>query len=76
MDECELAPGELHDEVNQLKTKVAVLENEHKNFREKLTDFVGRSEFAPVKMIAYGLIGTLGTSFVMGLISMLVLRKP
>ena len=33
MDECELASGELHDVVNALKTKVAVLENEYTGAR-------------------------------------------
>ena len=66
---------ELRSEVSTLKTKVAVLEVKHKHFDDHLPKLVSRDEFSPVKMIAFGLMSILGSSFVLGLITLLVIKR-
>ncbi|EIW6162711.1 hypothetical protein ACFLMW_003734 [Salmonella enterica] len=58
----------LSDNVIRLQEKVTALESSVK-------ELVTRAEFTPVKLIVYGLAGTVLSSVLMALIAMVVIRK-
>ncbi|EDL8065170.1 hypothetical protein CTA21_23925 [Salmonella enterica] len=58
----------LNENVIRLQEKVATLEN-------VVRDLVTKAEFTPVKLVVYGLAGTVLSSVLMALIATVVIRK-
>lgn len=66
MEDSELR--KLSDNVIRLQEKVTALESSVK-------ELVTRAEFTPVKLVVYGLAGTVLSSVLMALIATVVIRK-
>lgn len=73
------------EEVRDLREKVLLLEAEHNNLKDKVSsnhksvmdlvkELVTRVEFTPVKMIAYGLAGTIMSSVLMALLTKVITK--
>lgn len=56
----------------KIETCVAVLKEKVANIEEKISDFVTKDEFGPVKIIAFGLIGLMAVAVVAALMNMIL----
>lgn len=57
------------DDVRELRERVLLLEEKDKQKDLTIKDLVTRVEFTPVKMIAYGLAGTIMSSVLMAILA-------
>lgn len=73
----ELNRGDLREidkRVSEVGTSVARLEVQVRNLERIVEDLVTKAEFAPVKLIAYGLASGAMSAVVMAIISKVILR--
>lgn len=73
----ELNRGDLREidkRVSEVGTSVARLEVQVRNLERIIEDLVTKAEFAPVKLIAYGLASGAMSAVVMAIISKVILR--
>ena len=63
------------DDVHTLTADIAVLQSQMRDLRDQVGDLVTRLEFVPIKLLVYGLSGTLLSGVVAALLAQ-VLRHP
>lgn len=61
------------NDVKQISSEIAVLKTEVANLKDAVDKLVTRHEFAPVKMIAYGLATAVMSSVIMALIAKVII---
>lgn len=65
----------MSDEIQKLTENVIRLQEKVSNLEGVVRDLVTRAEFTPVKLVVYGLAGTVLSSVLMALIATVVIRK-
>ncbi|EFO7976598.1 hypothetical protein HO291_003454 [Salmonella enterica] len=63
------------NELNKLNESVIRLQEKVSNLEVIIRDLVTKAEFTPVKLVVYGLAGTVLSSVLMALIATVVIRK-
>lgn len=61
-------------EFNELKTSVALASGNVSDLRMSIDKLVTRFEFAPIKLLVYGLVGTVLTSVFAALLSKVLIK--
>lgn len=65
---------DLEDAVNKTDINVVRLQEQVSNMTRTISDLVTRAEFAPVKMIAYGLATAVGSSVMMAILAKVIIK--
>lgn len=65
---------DLEDAVNKTDINVVRLQEQVANMTRTISDLVTRAEFAPVKMIAYGLATAVGSSVMMAILAKVIIK--
>lgn len=73
-DERTAAVPEKFESSHELSTEVALLRQALNTLEETITRLVSRAEFAPVKLIAYGLAGSILAGVVGAILSKVLVR--
>ncbi|EAM6792303.1 hypothetical protein E0G74_00915 [Salmonella enterica] len=63
------------DDITKLTENVIRLQEKVSNLEGVVRDLVTKAEFTPVKLVVYGLAGTVLSSVLMALIATVVIRK-
>lgn len=63
------------NDLSKLNENVIRLQEKVSNLEATVRDLVTRAEFTPVKLVVYGLAGTVLSSVLMALIATVVIRK-
>ncbi|ECB1886223.1 hypothetical protein IAJ44_004279 [Salmonella enterica] len=63
------------DDITKLTENVIRLQEKVSNLESVVRDLVTKAEFTPVKLVVYGLAGTVLSSVLMALIATVVIRK-
>jgi hypothetical protein len=65
---------ELEDTVQTTDRNVIRLQEQMSTMQKKIDDLVSRAEFAPVKLIAYGLATAVGSSVIMAILAKVIIK--
>lgn len=61
-------------DIQELSTNVALLQEQVKNLQATVKELVTRVEFTPVKLIAFGLAGTILSSVLMAILARVIIK--
>ncbi|MGL4457917.1 MAG: hypothetical protein ACRCUB_05895 [Plesiomonas shigelloides] len=61
-------------DIQDLSTNVALLQEQVKNLQATVKELVTRVEFTPVKLIAFGLAGTILSSVLMAILARVIIK--
>lgn len=61
-------------EITDLKVEMSVLKSELRDMKEAIKSLITRPEFTPVKMLAYGMAGTILSSALVALLSKVLIK--
>jgi len=64
------------DDVHTLTADIAVLQSQMRDLRDQVGDLVTRLEFVPVKLLVYGLSGTLLSGVIAALLAQVLRHSP
>lgn len=65
---------DLEDAVQATDRSVIRLQEQVASMQKKIDDLVSRAEFAPVKLIAYGLATAVGSSVIMAILAKVIIK--
>lgn len=57
-----------------IEVAVARIDERTRNMANRMENFVSKSEFQPVKLLVYGLVGAVGTGIVGAMLTLLIAR--
>ncbi len=64
------------DDIQRIALQVVVIEAEQRALKKEVEKLVTRMEFAPIKLLVYGLAGTLLSGVIVGMLALVIRHAP